>query len=96
MTTREQDAQTKARVEIRKIFEETSDRARKAYEETKKQADIVYKEARKIATDKLAKKAADEAYKKTLNEAKKVRDAILAEALAVHMASYEQMEKGIK
>ena len=96
MTTQGQDARTKARFEIRRIYEETSDQARHAYEETKKQADIVYKEAKKTATDKVAKKAADEAYKKTLNEAKKVRDAILAEALAVHTASYTQMERDIK
>ena len=93
MTT--QDAQTKARLEIRRIFEETSDRARKAYEEVRKQADIVHNEAKKIATDKVAKKAADEAHKEALNQAKKARDAILAEALAVHMASHEQMQQDL-
>jgi len=37
-------------------------------------ADIVYKEAKKIAVDKQAKKEADEAHKKAIEQAKQVRD----------------------
>jgi hypothetical protein len=48
--------------------------ADKAYEEAKKQADVVYKEAKKTADDKQAKKEADEAHKKAIEQAKKVRD----------------------
>ena len=48
--------------------------ADETYKEANKQADIVYKEAKKRAVDKQAKKEANEAYKKGIEQAKKVRD----------------------
>jgi hypothetical protein len=68
------DAQTKGRVEAKKVSDETWTRAYQAYKEAKKQAHIVHKKARKIALDKQAKKEAKEAYKKAIEQAEKVRD----------------------
>jgi len=53
---------------------ERSDQAKIAHKEAKEQADIVHKEAKKIAVDKEAEKAADQARKEALNQAKKDYD----------------------
>ena len=71
MTTRELDAQTKARVEARKLLDEAWERAQKAYKEAKEQADKVHKEAKKIAVDKQAKQEADKAHKEALGQVEK-------------------------
>ena len=84
------DAQTKGRAEAKKVCDEAWARAYQAYKEAKKQADIVHKEARKIAVDKEAKKAADEARKNAIEQAKKLRDAITAEAMVVFRYSYDK------
>jgi hypothetical protein len=86
------DAQTKGRVEAKKVSDETWTRAYQAYKEAKKQAHIVYKKARKIALDKQAKKEANEAYKKTIEQAKKLRDAIIAESMVVFRCSYDKAD----
>ena len=84
------DAQAKGRAEASKIADEAWKRAYQAYKEAKKQADIVYKEAKKLAVDKQAKKEADKAHKEALEQAKKLRDAIAAEAMVVFRSSYDQ------
>jgi hypothetical protein len=86
------DAQTKGRVEAQKVSDETWTRADRAYKEAKKQAHIVHKKARKIAVDKQAKKEANEAYKKTIEQAKKLRDAIIAETMVVFRCSYDKAD----
>jgi bacterioferritin (cytochrome b1) len=86
------DAQTKGRVEAKKVSDETWKRADQAYKEAKKQAHIVHKKARKIALDKQAKKEANEAYKKTIEQAKKLRDAIIAETMVVFRCSYDKAD----
>ena len=91
MTTGKSVAQQVADAdEARTLLGEAWDRAKKVHKEAKEQADIVYKEAKKMAVDKEAKKAADEAHKEAIKEAKKVRDAITNEAMAVFRGYYEQ------
>ena len=86
------DAQTKGRAEAKKVCDEAWARAYQAYKEAKKQADIVHKKARKIAVDKEAKKVADEARKNAIEQAKKLRDAITEEAMAVFRCSYDEAD----
>jgi colicin import membrane protein len=86
------DAQKKGRDEAGKVSDEAWARAYKAYKEGKKQADIVYKEAKKMAVDKQAKKEAGEAHKKAIEQAKKLRDAITAEAMVVFRCSYDKAD----
>ena len=45
-----------------------------AEENSGKLVSLIRKEAKKIAVDKLAKKEADEVYKKAIEQAKQVRD----------------------
>jgi len=90
--TQAPDAQTKARAEAGKICDEAWARALQAYKEAKKQAHIVHKKARKIALNKQAKKEAKEAYKKAIEQAKKLRDAITTEAMAVFRCSYDKAD----
>ena len=68
------EAQTLGRNEAKKLCDEAWKRGDEAYKEAKKQADIVYNEAKKIAVDKQAKQAADDAHKKAIEQAKKTRD----------------------
>ena len=84
------DAQSKGQSEAKRISDETWDRADQAYKEAKKQADTVHKELKKIAVDKQAKKIANEAHKNAIKQAKKVREAIIAEAMSVFRISYDQ------
>jgi hypothetical protein len=84
------DAQTKGRAEAKKVSDETWARADQAYKEAKKQADIVHKQVRKTAVDKLAKKVADIAHKNAIAQAKKLRETIIAEAMAVFRCSYDK------
>ena len=84
------DAQTKGQAEAKKVSNEVWARAYQAYKEAKKQAQIVHKKARKIAVDKQAKKVADEAHKNAIEQAKKLRDAITAEAMVVFRCSYDK------
>ncbi|MFC1533376.1 hypothetical protein ACFL7M_08450 [Thermodesulfobacteriota bacterium] len=84
------DAQAKGQGEAKKVCDETWARAEQAYKEAKKQADIVHKEVRKIAVNKQAKKVADKAHKNAIAQSKKVREAIIAEAMAVFRSSYDQ------
>jgi hypothetical protein len=84
------DAQAKGQDEAKKVCDEAWARAYQAYKEAKKQADIVHKEVRKNAVDKQAKKVADKAHKNAIEQAKKLRDAIIAEAMAVFRISYDQ------
>jgi hypothetical protein len=84
------DAQSKGHAEAKRITDETWARADQAYKEAKKQADIVHKEAKKIAVDKQAKKVANEAHKNAIKQAKKVREAIIVEVMAVFRSSYDQ------
>ena len=86
------NTQTKGHVEAKKVCDATWARAYHVYNEAKKQADIVHKEASKIAVDKEAKKAADEAHKSTIEQAKKLREAIIAEAMAVFRTSYDKAD----
>jgi len=86
------DAQTKGHAEAKRVCDETWKRADKAYKEAKEQADIVHKEAKKIAVDKEATKAADEAHKNAIEQAKKLRDAIISEAMAVFRTSYDKAD----
>jgi colicin import membrane protein len=86
------DAQGKGQAEAKKVADEAWDRAYKAYKEGKKQGDIVYKEAKKMAVDKQAKKEAGEAHKKAIEQAKKLRDAITAEAMVVFRCSYDKAD----
>jgi hypothetical protein len=86
------DAQTKGRAEAKRVCDDTWKRADLAYKEAKKQADIVHKEASKIAVDKQARKVADEAHKNAIEQAKKLREAIIAEAMAVFRSSYDQAD----
>ena len=65
------DGQTKGQAEAKKVCDEAWTRASQAYKEAEKQAHIVHKKARKIAVDKQAKKEANEAYKKAIEQAKK-------------------------
>ena len=90
METERLDALSKAQAEAKRICDDAWNRAGEVYKEAKKQADIVHKEAKKIAVDKQAKKVADEAHKEALEQAKKVRDAIMAEAMVVFRSSYDQ------
>jgi len=78
--------------EARKLLDEAWDRAKKVYKEAKEQVDIVYKEAKKLAVDKEAKKAADEAHKEAVKEAQKLRDAITNEAMAVFSGFWKQRD----
>ncbi|MFC1904082.1 hypothetical protein ACFLXJ_06635 [Chloroflexota bacterium] len=87
------DVQTKYRAEATKICNETWKRSNQAYKEAKKQADIVYKEAKKMAIDKPAKKEVGKAHKEAIEQAKKLRDAITAEAMVVFGSSYDQATK---
>jgi hypothetical protein len=84
------DAQSKGHTEAEKVCNEVWARADQAYKEAKEQADIVHKEVRKIAVDKQAKKVADEAHKNAIKQAKKLREAIIAEAMAVFRSSFDQ------
>ena len=93
MSTREMDAQVKAKNEAQELLKNAREHADQVYKEAKKQADIVYKGAKKIAADKHAKKAADKAHKEALEQVKKVRDAITAEALSVFTTTWEQSGK---
>ncbi len=86
------DVQTKSRDEARKLCDEAWARAYQAYKEAKRQAQIVHKKACKIALDKLAKKEANEAYKKAIEQAKKLRDTISAEGMAVFRCSYDKAD----
>jgi bacterioferritin (cytochrome b1) len=86
------DAQTKGRDEARKLCDEAWARAYQAYKEAKKQAHIVHEKARKIALDKQAKKEANEAYKKAIEQAKKLRDAISAEGMAIFRRLYDKAD----
>ena len=86
------DVQAKGRGEAQKVSHEAWTRAYQAYKEAKKQAHIVHKKARKIAVDKQAKKEANEAYKKAIEQAKKLRDAIIAEAMVVFRCSYDKAD----
>jgi len=85
-------AQTKGRADAKKVSDEDWTRAYQAYKEAKRQAHIVHKKARKIAVDKQAKKEADEAHKKAIEQAKKLRDAITAEAMVVFRCSYDKAD----
>ena len=85
-------AQTLAHNEARRIADDAANHAYQAYKEAKKQVDIVYETAKKIAVDKQAKKVADEAHKEALEQAKKLRDAILAETMAVFRVSYDKAD----
>ena len=84
------DAQSKDKAEANKVCDEAWARAEQVYKESKKQADIVHKEVRKIAVDKQAKKVADKTHKKAIEQAKKLREAITAEAMEVFRISYDQ------
>ena len=84
------DAQAKGQDEAKNVCDEVWARAYQAYTQAKKQADIVHKEVRKHAVDKQAKKVADKAHKNAIEQAKKLRDAIIAEAMAVFRSSYDQ------
>jgi hypothetical protein len=86
------DAQTLGRNEAKRLSDEAYKHSDKAYNEAKKQADIVYEAAKKIAVDKQAKQAADEAHKDALVQAKKLRDAIIAEGQAVFRVSYDKAD----
>ena len=86
------DVQTKGRDEAKKVCDEAWARAYQAYKEAKKQANIVHKKARKIAVDKEAKKEANEAYKNAIEQAKKLRDAITGQAMAVFRCSYDEAD----
>jgi hypothetical protein len=86
------DAQTKGHIEAKKVSDEAWTRAYQAYKEAKKQAHIVHKKALKIAVDNQAKKEAKEAYKKAIEQAKKLRDAITAEAMVVFRCSYDKAD----
>ena len=85
-----EDSQIKARDEVSRICRETIEHAYEAYKEAKKQADTVYNEAKKIAVDKQAKNEADKAHKEALQQAEKLRDAIVVEASAVSRRSWDQ------
>jgi hypothetical protein len=84
------DAQRKSQAEAKRVSDETWERADQAYKEAKKQADIVHKEVIKIAVNKQAKKVAHKAHKNAIAQAKKVREAIIAESMAVFRSSYDQ------
>jgi hypothetical protein len=86
------DAQTKGHLEAKELSDEAWTRAYQAYKEAKKQAHIVHKKALKIAVDNQAKKEAKEAYKKAIEQAKKLRDAITAEAMVVFRCSYDKAD----
>jgi colicin import membrane protein len=88
--TKALDLQSKGQAEAKRVCDEAWKRAYQAYKEAKEQVDIVHKQASKIAITKEAKKAADEAHKIAGEQAKKVRDAIVAEAMAVFRCSYDQ------
>ena len=85
-------AQTLGHNEAKRISDEVDNHALLAYKEAKKQADIVYEAAKKLAVDKQAKQAADEAHKEALEQAKKLRDAIIAEGMAVFRVSYDKAD----
>ncbi|MFC2044085.1 hypothetical protein ACFLT8_02650 [Chloroflexota bacterium] len=87
-----QNVKNKTQDDARKLIDEAYARASLAYKEAKKQADLVHKEASKIAIDKQAKKVADEAHKKAIEEVKKLRGAIVAEAMVVFRSSYDQAD----
>jgi len=86
------DAQRTGQAEAKKVSDEAWTRADQAYKEAKKQAHIVHKKARKIAVDKQARKEANEAYKKAIEQAKKLRDAITEEAMVVFRYSYDKAD----
>ncbi len=86
------DAKTLGHNEAKRIADEAWKHSDEAYKEAKKQADIVYEAAKKIAVDKQAKQAADEAHKDALEQAKKLRDAIIAEGMAVFRVSYDKAD----
>jgi colicin import membrane protein len=86
------DAQNLGHNEAKRLSDEAWKHSDLAYKEAKKQADIVYEEARKIAVDKQAKQAADEAHNEALKQAKKLRDAIIAEGQAVFRVSYDKAD----
>jgi len=93
MTTGKSVAQqAEASNEARKLLDEAWARAKEVYKEAKEQADTVYKEAKKLAVDKEAKKAADEAHKVAVKEAQKLRDAITNEAQAVFADFWKQRD----
>ena len=87
------DTQRKDQNEAKKILDDGYKRAGEAYNEAKKQAEIVYKEARKIAADKQTQKEVEKVYKEALEQAKKLRDTIIAEAMVVFRSSYDQAGK---
>jgi hypothetical protein len=86
------DTKEKGHTGAKKVSDEAWERAYKAYKEGKKQANIVYKEAKKIVVDRQAKKEAGKAYKKAIEQAKKLRDAIIAEATVVFRFSYDKAD----
>ena len=67
-------------------------RVKQAYKEAKKQADEVYKEIKKIAVNKQSKEEAAKAHKEAIGQAKKLRDSIMAEAMAVFRTSYDKAD----
>ena len=94
MSVQELDARlSKARVEARDICDDAWKRAYESYKKVKEQADIVYQEAKKIAVDKEAKKELERTHKEAIEQAKKIRDAITAEAMVVFTAAWEQSER---
>ena len=82
--------------EAKKLLDEAWARSAKVYKEAKEQADILHEAARKIATDKDARKRADEAHDEALKEAKKVRDAITNVAQSVFTESWVQRDVELK
>ena len=94
MSTQELDVRlSKERAESKAIADDAWKRAYEVYEVAKKQADIVYQEAKKITMDKEAKQKLEKAHKEALEQAKKVRDAITAEATVAFTAAWDQGEK---
>jgi colicin import membrane protein len=86
------DAQTLGHNEAKRLSDAAWKHSDLAYKEAKKQADIVYEAAKKIAVDKQAKQAADEAHKEALEQAKKLRDSIIKEGQAVFRVSYDKAD----
>ena len=78
--------------EARGLLDDAWSCAKKVYKDAKEQADIVHKEAKELVVDKEAKIRADEAHKKALKEAEKLRDAITQEAQAVFSDFWKQKD----
>ena len=90
--TKALEAKAKGHAEASRISDETFKRAYQAYNDSKKQIDSVYEQAKKIAVDKQAKEVADKAHKEALDQAKKLRDAIVTESNSVFRISYDKAE----